>query len=112
MTGDLGPPKGRFIGFSETGGVGSASPGDRCTPAGRVVEGTRMSTQRIALAFILASLLTGCGMFGGPAQTERDTDAVQRAEDPYHTDPKYNAYAGYNPKTQEGSESGLSVIGS
>ena len=52
-----------------------------------------MSTQRIALAFILASLLTGCGMFGGPAQTERDTDAVQRAEDPYHTDPKYNAWA-------------------
>jgi uncharacterized protein DUF3576 len=71
-----------------------------------------MSTHRIALAFILASLLAGCGMFGGPAQTERDTDAVQRAEDPYHTDPKYNAYSGYNPKTQEGSESGLSVVGS
>jgi hypothetical protein len=71
-----------------------------------------MSTRRIALAFILASLLAGCGMFGGPAQTERDTDAVQRAEDPYHTDPKYNPYTGYNPKTQEGSESGASLIGS
>jgi hypothetical protein len=71
-----------------------------------------MSTRRIALAFILASLLAGCGMFGGPAQTERDTDAVQRAEDPYHTDPKYNPYTGYNPKTQEGSESGVSLIGS
>jgi hypothetical protein len=71
-----------------------------------------MSTQKIALAFILASLLTGCGMFGGPAQTERDTDAVKRTEDPYHTDPKYNPIVGYNPKTQEGSESGLSLIGS
>lgn len=71
-----------------------------------------MSTGRMVLAFVLASLLAGCGMFGGPAQTERDTDAVKRAEDPYHTDPKYNSYVGYNPKTQEGSESGLSVIGS
>jgi hypothetical protein len=70
-----------------------------------------MSTHKVALAFVLASLLTGCGMFGGPAQTERDTDSVQRAEDPYHTDPKYNGASGYNPKTQEGSESGLSLVG-
>jgi len=71
-----------------------------------------MSTRRIGLALMLASLVASCGVFGGPAQTERDTDAVQRAEDPYHTDPKYNSYVGYNPKTQEGTESGLAVVGS
>ncbi|HUJ99300.1 MAG TPA: DUF3576 domain-containing protein [Stellaceae bacterium] len=71
-----------------------------------------MSTVRnAASALFLASLLAGCGgMFGGPAPTETDTDAVQRAEDPYHTDPKYNPYVNYNPKTQEGSESGFSMI--
>jgi hypothetical protein len=69
-----------------------------------------MFTGRIGLALLLAVLVAGCGIFGGPAQTDRDTDAVKRAEDPYHTDPKYNSYSGYNPKTQEGQESGLSLI--
>ncbi|MGO8920433.1 MAG: DUF3576 domain-containing protein [Stellaceae bacterium] len=69
-----------------------------------------MSTRRIAPAIILTSLLAGCGWFGGPAQTDTDTDSTQRAEDPYHTDGKYSYYAGYNPKTQEGSESGFSVM--
>ena len=69
-----------------------------------------MSSGRIAPALLLTSLLVGCSWFGGPAQTETDTDAVQRAEDPYHTDPKYNPYVGYNPKTQEGSESGFTMI--
>lgn len=69
-----------------------------------------MSTRVIGFWLILASLLAGCSSFGGPAQTERDTDAVKRAEDPYHTDPKYNDYNGYNPKTQEGTESGLSLM--
>ncbi len=69
-----------------------------------------MFTGRIGLALLLAVLVAGCGIFGGPAQTDRDTDAVKRAEDQYHTDPKYNSYSGYNPKTQEGQESGLSLI--
>lgn len=69
-----------------------------------------MSSRRMAPALLLTSLLAGCGWFGGPAQTETDTDTVQRTEDPYHTDPKYNPYAGYNPKTQEGTESGFAVI--
>jgi hypothetical protein len=64
------------------------------------------------LALVAASLLSGCSFFGGPAQTQTDTDAVQRAEDPYHTNPKYNTDTGYNPKTQEGSESGLALMGS
>jgi Domain of unknown function (DUF3576) len=73
-----------------------------------------MSTTRIAVALLLASMLAGCGnFFGGPAQTETDTDSVQRAEDPYHTDPKYNlppSESDYNPKTQEGAESGFSMV--
>jgi hypothetical protein len=69
-----------------------------------------MSTRRMAPALVLASLVAGCGWFGGPAQTETDTDTVQRAEDPYHTDAKYNPYTGYNAKTQEGSESGFSLM--
>lgn len=72
-----------------------------------------MSTTRIALALALmsaASLLASCG---GPAQTQTDTDATQRAEDPYHTDPRYSlpwSESNYNPKTQEGTESGFSLI--
>ncbi|HZB92893.1 MAG TPA: DUF3576 domain-containing protein [Stellaceae bacterium] len=69
-----------------------------------------MSTARIVYALLLASVLAGCSFFGGSPQTDTDTDAVQRAEDPYHTDPKYNPYADYNPKTQEGQQSGFSMI--
>jgi Domain of unknown function (DUF3576) len=73
-----------------------------------------MSTTKIAAAFFLASLLAGCGnLFGGPAPTQTDTDAVRRSEDPYHTDPKYDlppAVSEYNPKTQEGSQSGFSLV--
>ncbi len=69
-----------------------------------------MSTRRMAPALVLASLVAGCGWFGGPAQTETDTDSVQRAEDPYHTDAKYNPYTAYNPKTQEGTESGFALM--
>jgi hypothetical protein len=72
-----------------------------------------MSTTRIALALILASGTTLLASCGGPAQTQTDTDATQRAEDPYHTDPRYNlpwTESNYNPKTQEGSESGFALI--
>jgi Domain of unknown function (DUF3576) len=61
-----------------------------------------MYIRNIGLAVTLASLVGGCSFFGGPAQKETDTDAIQRAEDPYHTAAKYNPYTGYNPKTQEG----------
>jgi hypothetical protein len=70
-----------------------------------------MSRRSIGYSLMLASLLAGCSWFGGPAQTETDTDAIQRAEDPYHTAAKYNPYTGYNPKTQEGTDSGLTVMG-
>jgi hypothetical protein len=73
-----------------------------------------MSTTRIAVALLLASMLAGCGnLFGGPAQTQTDTDTVKRADDPYHTDPKYDlppSQSNYNPKTQEGAESGFSMV--
>ena len=72
-----------------------------------------MSTKRIGLLLVLSALLAGCSMFGGPAQTETDTDSVKRADDPYHTDPKYSlpsGTVGYNAKTQEGAESGFSAI--
>lgn len=58
-----------------------------------------MACRSIGAALVLASLLAGCSWFGGPAQTETDTDAVQRAEDPYHTEAKYAGVTGYNPKT-------------
>jgi Domain of unknown function (DUF3576) len=64
-----------------------------------------MSTLRIAPVLILAGLLAGCS-------SNRDDDAVQRAEDPYHTAPKYQSpeIIGYNPKTQEGQDSGFAAI--
>ena len=68
-----------------------------------------MLPRLIGPMLVLSSLVAGCGMFGGPAQTERDTDATYRAEDPYHVDPKYQSGV-YNPKIQEGSDSGFSVI--
>jgi hypothetical protein len=62
-----------------------------------------MSARSIGLCIALAGLLAGCGgMFGNPVGSETDTDAVKRAEDPYHTDPKYIDPRNYNPKTQEG----------
>lgn len=69
-----------------------------------------MYIKNIGLAVAVAGLVGGCSFFGGPAQKETDTDAIQRAEDPYHTSPKYNPYTGYNPKTQEGTD-GFSVMG-
>ena len=69
-----------------------------------------MSMRNIGLAVTLAGLVGGCSFFGGPAQKETDTDAIQRAQDPYHTNPQYNPYTGYIPKTQEGTD-GFSVMG-
>jgi hypothetical protein len=62
-----------------------------------------MSARSIGLSIVLAGLLAGCGgMFGNPVGPETDTDAIKRAEDPYHTDPKYIDPRNYDPKTQEG----------
>ena len=69
-----------------------------------------MSLRTIVFALFLASLVGGCSFFGGPRQTETDTDAMKRAQDPYHTNPEYAGVTGYNPKTQEGTES-FSVMG-
>jgi hypothetical protein len=72
-----------------------------------------MSARRIALVLVMASLAAGCSMFGGPAQTETDTDSAQRGQDPYHTDPNYDlpkSEVDYNPKTQEGTPSGFSAV--
>src|SRR5258707_13387395 len=69
-----------------------------------------MYIRNIGLAVTLASLVGGCSFFGGPAQKETDTDAIQRAEDPYHTAAKYNPYTRYNPKTPGGTH-GLTVMG-
>jgi len=71
-----------------------------------------MSIRSIAPLLLLASFVGGCGMFGDPAPSETDTDAVKRSEDPYHTNPKYQVDPTYNPKTQEGTESGFSVMAS
>jgi hypothetical protein len=72
-----------------------------------------MSTRFVGLgaALVAASLLAGCGgMFGDSVSGDTDTDAIKRAEDPYHTDPKYIDPANYNPKTQEGKDNG-GIIG-
>ena len=74
-----------------------------------------MSRKFIGLAFIGATLLGGCSMFGGPAQTETDTDALKRANDPYHTSPIYNANVPaaqpYLQRTDESGDNGFSVLG-
>ena len=63
-----------------------------------------MSLRTIVVALSVASLVGGCSFFGGPAQTETDTDARKRAQDPYHTSAQYSGVTGYNPKTQEGTD--------
>ncbi len=56
-----------------------------------------MSPRLIAAALIATATLAlaGCGshFFGDPVDTSQtDSDAKQRAEDPYHTNPLYNPY--------------------
>jgi Domain of unknown function (DUF3576) len=76
-----------------------------------------MGRHVIALAAVTATtlLLAGCGsLFGHPVNTgQTDTDASQRAADPYHTNPLYNpnvpAAQPYLNK-QENAGGGLSVL--
>jgi uncharacterized protein DUF3576 len=43
-----------------------------------------------ALGAAAAITLAGCGLFNSDRWQGNDPDAQRRAEDPYHTDPKYN----------------------
>src|SRR5262249_17984473 len=99
-----------FSGISCSAGVGSGPPGTAAASRGKVFQEHRMSIRTIVLALSLASLVGGCSFFGGPAQSETDTDAMKRAQDPYHTSAQYSGVTGYNPKTQEGADD-FSVMG-
>ncbi|MGH6994599.1 MAG: DUF3576 domain-containing protein [Stellaceae bacterium] len=62
------------------------------------------------LCFGAVLLLSGCGLFSSDRWQGNDPDAQQRAEDPYHTDPKYinGTQGSYNPRTQ--TDSNRSVL--
>ncbi|HKR20565.1 MAG TPA: DUF3576 domain-containing protein [Stellaceae bacterium] len=62
------------------------------------------------LCFGAILLLSGCGLFSSDRWQGNDPDAQQRAEDPYHTDPKYIAgtQGSFNPRTQ--TDSNRSVL--
>jgi hypothetical protein len=48
--------------------------------------------------------LSACSLFDNSRWNGNDPDAVQRAEDPYHTDPKYADPDAFNPRTQQGTD--------
>ena len=58
------------------------------------------------LCFGAALLLSGCGLFDNSRWQGNDPDAQQRAEDPYHTNPKYieGSQGSFNPRTQTDSD--------
>jgi len=57
------------------------------------------------LCFGAVLLLSGCGLFNNDRWQGNDPDAQQRAEDPYHTDPKYiNGPQDYNPRTRSDAD--------
>jgi len=58
------------------------------------------------LCFGAVLLLSGCGLFDNSRWQGNDPDAQQRAEDPYHTDPKYigGTQGSFNPRTQTDSD--------
>jgi hypothetical protein len=65
----------------------------------------RQSVKVGFLCFGAAVLLSGCGLFNNNRWQGNDPDAQQRAEDPYHTDPKYmNGPMDYNPRVQNDSD--------
>jgi hypothetical protein len=61
-----------------------------------------MSIRSVVLAFAVAGLLAGCGIFGGSGDK-----VTRRAEDPYHDDPN----AGYNQNAQK-DDSGFAMVAS
>ncbi len=70
----------------------------------------RRSVKAGFLCFGTVLLLSGCGLFSSDRWQGNDPDAQQRAEDPYHTDPKYIAgtQGSFNPRTQ--TDSNRSVL--
>jgi hypothetical protein len=65
----------------------------------------RQSVKVGFLCFGAAVLLSGCGLFNNNRWQGNDPDAQQRAEDPYHTDPKnMNGPMDYNPRVQNDSD--------
>jgi hypothetical protein len=55
-----------------------------------------MSARAVFLCLATATLLSGCGVFDSSRWNGNDPDATRRAEDPYHTDPKYMNPDEYN----------------
>jgi len=70
----------------------------------------RRSVKAGFLCFGALLLLNGCGLFSSDRWQGNDPDAQQRAEDPYHTDPKYigGTQGSFNPRTQ--TDSNRSVL--
>lgn len=70
-----------------------------------------MSAKTAALCFVaVAALLSGCSFFDSDRWGGNDPDAVRRAEDPYHTNPKYADPEDYNPRN-EGPQASKGVFG-
>src|SRR5579862_1935675 len=77
---------------------------------GRAFEEPLVMSARIAFLCLSAGLMvSGCGLFNSDRFGGNDPDAQRRAEDPYHTDPKYMAST-YNPNSQGKDSSILSMI--
>jgi hypothetical protein len=56
-----------------------------------------------------AALLSGCGMFDSSRWNGNDPDATRRAEDPYHTDPKYLNPDEYN-RNMDGRDTSITSM--
>jgi hypothetical protein len=64
----------------------------------------------VGLNLVLGCLLSGCYLFDSDRWAGNDPDAVRRAEDPYHTDPKYADPEAYNARAV-GPEASAGVFG-
>ncbi len=73
----------------------------------------------IGLGLFVVTSVAGCGRFDGPASAEMDTNAVQRAEAPYHANPKLddrsdtNIFGNNNePHDRQGDDPGVNGVNS
>lgn len=62
------------------------------------------------LCFGAALLLSGCGLFNSDHWQGNDPDAQQRAEDPYHTDLKYQEQDAFHPRTQTDADRSMLAL--